>query len=559
MTTKLYIGEVFDVLCSIFGIQFTCYDLTKYVNYYCAVQVAEYSSTNQIILGVFVVEEESNIPRKVNGLDIKTLIANNSKSGRRLTNSFSYIDEVSMSAFMSLETVLRNEYCRNSGYYIKNISNSDSYTVGTLNPQRIISLINSSEITGIKYFLKGKPYHCNVNPNLNLAAFILGKYFEDKFSIKSDVYEYKHLLNEALRTGLCEDYIFRATSINDFLGYFYKGCPGLKDFTNKTYVSIVDNVIENFDTEGENISFITYRNYKLFECVILNLYLEGVIDDEYFETEKFTKFLAGRDLCLFNYLGYISNKILYEGLTRHLSLNSIDDLFIHVKVNRLKNIIVKIIDTLDKTYSNRKRVPYSEIKSLYSLACLTLNARNAHYYYDQTSNIYEDQDMVDYFVENIGSLFTDEEKVKYKNICAKLIDTLNNNISKKDLKNKTQFVYMFFSSLLDLSKLDKVIKAYLFKDSDDGEKDFKYKNVLLESLMVKKGAVYTNIPAIIMYINIADESMFSESKEFIASSMINFIMANYTKNKDYEPMTNAINSIIKVDTCNPDSEVINKE
>ena len=66
--------------------------------------------------------------------------------------------------------------------------------------------------------------------------------------------------------------------------------------------------------------------------------------------------------------------------------------------------------------------------------------------------------------------------------------------------------------------------------------------------MVKKGAVYTNIPAMIMYINIAEESLFNESKEFIASSMINFIMANYTKNRDYEPMTNAINSIIKIDT-----------
>ena len=169
--------------------------------------MAEYSSTNQNVLGVFVVEEESNIPRKVNGLDIKTLLANNSKSGRGSSNSFAYVNELSMSTFMSLDKVLRNEYCRHSGYYIKNISDSDSYTVGTLNPHRIIPLINSSKITGIKYFLKEKPYHGNVNPSLNLSAFILGKYFEDKFNIESDVYEYKRLLNEALKTGLCEDYI----------------------------------------------------------------------------------------------------------------------------------------------------------------------------------------------------------------------------------------------------------------------------------------------------------------------------------------------------------------
>ena len=70
------------------------------------------------------------------------------------------------------------------------------------------------------------------------------------------------------------------------------------------------------------------------------------------------------------------------------------------------------------------------------MSCLTLKVRDAYYYYDQASDIYEDQDMVNYFVENIGSLFTEEEKAKYKNICAKLIDTLNNNISKKDLKDK---------------------------------------------------------------------------------------------------------------------------
>ena len=56
-----------------------------------------------------------------------------------------------------------------------------------------------------------------------------------------------------------------------------------------------------------------------------------------FKTERFTKFLAGRDLRLFNYLGYTANKILYEGLTRHLSIDSIDDLFIHVKMDRIKN------------------------------------------------------------------------------------------------------------------------------------------------------------------------------------------------------------------------------
>ena len=69
--------------------------------------------------------------------------------------------------------------------------------------------------------------------------------------------------------------IFRGVSINDFLGYFYKGCPGLKDFANKIYVSIVNDVVSNFDTEGETISFNAYRSYRLFECVILNLYLEG--------------------------------------------------------------------------------------------------------------------------------------------------------------------------------------------------------------------------------------------------------------------------------------------
>ena len=133
------------------------------------------------------------------------------------------------------------------------------------------------------------------------------------------------------------------------------------------------------------------------------------------------------------------------------------------------------------------------------------------------------------------------------------------NISKKDLKDKTQFLYMTFSSLMDLTNLDKVVKAYLFKDTEDAEKDFKYKNVLLEALMTKKGAFYTNLPAVIMYINIADDKLFEDSKEFVASSLLNFIMANYTKNKEYEPMTHAINTLIKADTNNPNSEVINKE